>query len=135
LYGKWRQRDDIQSALVACRSALRTWRDAEVERAETAALRRVRLGLAEKAEEAIVAGLLGIIQDSGARSSDRLAAVDRYTQLAVPDLAMRIPITQAAAVSVEVRNLDDVIERELARVAGGGENCAAEAAPGDGDAL
>lgn len=134
-YGKWRKRDDVKAALAACREALKAWRDAEVERAETAALRRVRLGLAEKAEEAIVAGLLGIIQDSGARSSDRLAAVDRYTQLAVPDLAARIPATQAAAVSVEVRHLDDVIERELARVAGGGESGAAEAAPGDADAL
>lgn len=134
-YGKWRQRDDVKAALAACREALKAWRDAEVERSETEALRRVRLLLAEKAPETIVAGLTGIINDSTARGDHRLAAVDRLTQLALPDLAVRIPTTQAVAVPVEVRNLDDVIERELARVAGGGESSAAEAASGDADAL
>jgi len=136
-YGKWRKRPDVQAALTACREALRGWRDAEVERAETEALRRVRLMLSEKAPEAIVDGLMGIINDGTARGDHRLAAVDRLTQLAVPELAARIPMNQAGAVAVEVevRNLDDFIERELARVAGSGENGAAETATGDADAL
>jgi len=134
-YGKWRKRPDVQAALTACREALRGWRDAEVERAETEALRRVRLMLSEKAPEAIIDGLMGIINDGTARGDHRLAAVDRLTQLAVPELAARIPVNQASAVAVEVRNLDDFIERELARVAGSGENGAAETATGDADAL
>lgn len=87
----WRDLPDVATALIACKEAARVWRSAFVEREQIKAWERVQLRLAEEAPDAIVDGLTGLISDSSARGDHRLAAIDRMSQFAFPDLAGRIP--------------------------------------------
>lgn len=91
----WRFLDEVQAALQACLAAARAWKSATVQRAQVTAWEKAQLLLAERAPEAIVNGLTGLIADTSARGDHRLAAVDRLAQFAFPELAGRIPAGQA----------------------------------------
>lgn len=120
----WKFLPDVAAALSACLAAARAWKAATVERAQIAAWEKMQLLLAEKAPDAIVNGLTGLIEDKTVRGDHRLAAVDRLTQFSFPDLAARIPGERAAL--MEVQGLDALIDAELARVAGHGESRVAD---------
>jgi len=89
----WKIRDlpDIAAAMAACKSAARAWYDAEVQLRQMAAQRKVMLALAENAKQAIVDGLMAIIQDDEMRGDHRLQGIDRYVQLFSPEMARQIP--------------------------------------------
>jgi len=97
----WRFLPDVAAAMMVCLKAASEWKQATVQRAQIAAWEKTQLLLAEKAPEAIVVGLTGLIADSTARGDHRLAAVDRLAQFAFPELAARIPAS-AGALPVEV---------------------------------
>jgi len=120
----WRFLPDVAAALSACLQAAAEWKQNTVQRAQIAAWEKGQLLLAEKAPDAIVNGLTGLIEDRSVRGDHRLAAVDRLTQFSFPDLAARIPGERAAL--MEVQGLDALIDAELARVAGHGESRVAD---------
>lgn len=134
----WKVRDlpDIVAARIACQAAADTWRDRETQQAQTEARRQIILGLAKHSDRGVVEGLLRLIEDSSAKGSERLQAIDRFVQLLSPELAERIPGEKSSqAMAVEVHGLDAFIEHELARVAGGGEAGVVDAATLTGDGL
>lgn len=107
----WRFLPDVATALTACLTAAAEWKQDTVQRAQIAAWEKTQLLLAEKAPEAIVNGLTGLIVDSTVRGDHRLAAVDRLAQFTFPDLAARIPAA-STSVPVDVVNMpsaDDLL--------------------------
>lgn len=123
----WKIRDlpDIKAARQVCLAAADSWRDRESQRVQIEAQRRIIAQLAKNADRGVVEGLLGIIEDKTAKGAERLQAVERFVQLLSPDLAERLPGEKSQAMAVEVQGLDALIEHELARVAGNGEDGAA----------
>jgi hypothetical protein len=113
-YQKWKHDPLITVALEECRKALRAWKDNEVARAETAALKRVRLALAGNAEQAIAGGLQGIIEDRSVAGNHRLQAIDRYIQLFSPELSQRIQ--EEGSAPAEQNPLAGLSDEQLTRL-------------------
>jgi len=123
-YGKWSHEPEIQAALAACEQRLQDWRDAETLLIEAHAAQLRRRGYAEGSLDGL-RGLRKIVLSEQARAADRIEASKVLLKLADPALTELLDGTRSA-VPVEISNLDDLIEYELARVAGGGEAGAAE---------
>lgn len=134
-YQKWQKLPEIAKALELLTARALAWRDADTARTEAQA--------AQKRHRAIALGSLDGIQslreialDAEAPAKDRIEADAMLLALADDQAASRIvTLRKGTPLPVEVEGLDALIDYELARMASGGENGAAETATGDADAL
>lgn len=132
-YEKWRYKPEIAAALSLCTQKALAFADAEIAAVETLALRERRKAIAEGSVDALRGlRLTALSQDD--RADYRTAASAMLLALADETLAGRIVMVQKGqALQVDVGGLDDLIERELARVADGSEAGDVGAAAGDAE--
>ena len=120
-YQKWKNVASIAAALDACTVAALDARDQETARVEGRVLQERRRAIAAGSLDAIAGLRMTALE---VRDADGTQASRVLLKLADPNL----PGLEdgASALSVEISNLDELIEYELARVAGSGEDVAVE---------
>jgi hypothetical protein len=132
-YQKWQYKPEIATALSLCTQKALAFADAEIAAIETQALRERRKAIAEGSVDA-VRGLRATALSQDDRADYRTAASAMLLALADETLAGRIVMVQKGqALQVDVGGLDDLIERELARVADGSEAGDVGTAAGDAE--
>ena len=127
---KWQYDPLIERALEACTERALEWEDEETAALEAQARMALRRGVAEHAPEA-PAALASVMGDGSQPGSNRIAAAK---ELRVWLLKPEQVGDGTGAIPVKVAEIDAEIERELARLAGGGENGNAGQTAGDADA-
>lgn len=130
-YQKWQYKPEIAAALTLCTQKALAFADAEIAAIETQALRERRKAIAEGSVDA-VRGLRLTALSREDRADYRSAASAMLLALTDEALAARIVMVQKGqALQVDIGGLDDLIERELARVADTGEDGDVGTAAGD----
>jgi hypothetical protein len=127
-YMKWRFAPEIKAALEACRKRALEYVDDETAAIEAHYRTQRRRSTAKYAADAPVA-LAAVMSGGEQRGNDRIRAAMELIGLAEPETRGKLP-----AFPVEVQNLDDLIEYELARLAGGSESGVAGAVEADASA-
>jgi len=115
---KWQYVPEIKAAYEACLSRSLEYADEELIALEAYYRRERRKSTAKYASQAPVA-LASVMVGVEQRGADRIRAALELVNLSEPETAGKRP-----SFPVEVTNLDELIEHELARLAGGGEGCA-----------
>jgi len=132
-YQKWQYKPEIAQALSLCTQKALAFADAEIAAVEMKALQERRRAIAEGSVDAL-RGLRLTALSREDRADYRTAASAMLLALADETLAGRIVMVQKGqALQVDVGGLDDLIERELARVADAGEAGDVGTATGDAE--
>jgi plasmid maintenance system antidote protein VapI len=130
-YQKWQHDPAIATALELATMEALHWRDAETARIEAHVTQQRRRAIAEGSLDAVT----GLRKTALSEPSHmQIDASKVLLTLADEEAAAKLAAAKGKPIEVEVKGLDDHIERELARVATGGEAGDAEEAPGDADA-
>lgn len=121
-YGKWKHQDDIKAAMEACEARLRDWRDMQTLQMEADYLNAMRQAIAAGGVDAVT-GLRRTALSQIDKAEARNEASKLLIALASEEHAERINKLSGGGqgLKVEVTNLENAVESELARVADVGE--------------